>query len=293
MRTICVTSLLLFYFSFLSVAQDFDSVQIETRKLTESIYMLEGSGGNIGVCIGEDGTFIIDDQFAPLTEKIRTAITKISTKPIQFVINTHYHHDHTGGNDNFGKSGSIIISHDNAREEIKADEFKRMEESGEEEFPMKMLPIVTFSKTMTLHYNGETINIFHVDNAHTDGDIIIHFIDANVFHMGDVFVRYGFPYIDMAHGGSIDGMIAALEKVIMMANENTKFIPGHGELGTKDDVVKFCNWLKELRSRVKKEMAAGKSKEEITELNPIKDLVTSDADIKGIVNTIYEGIRQK
>ena len=270
--------------------KEFDDVEIKTHKITDSIYMLEGKGGNIGVCAGEDGVFVIDDEFAPLTVKISKAIAKISNGPVRFVINTHYHHDHTGGNENFGRLGAAIISHDNSRKHIEADQFKIMADQGIEKFPVKSLPIITFSDSMTFYYNGDTINVFHVDNAHTDGDIIIHFKNADVFHMGDVFVRYGFPYIDIAHGGNINGMIHALEQVAVLADDKSVFIPGHGDIASKKDVIDFKNWLVNLRDAVKKEMDQGKSKEEIIALNPVKQYVDAKANIENIISTIFEGI---
>ncbi len=276
--------------SFLSYSQEFDSVKIISHKITESIYMLEGRGGNIGLCVGEDGAFIIDDQFAPLTEKIKAVIAEITDQSIEFVINTHYHHDHTGGNENFGKGGSIIISHDNTRENIQADQLKRIAQEGKSEFPDESLPVITFSETMALHFNGETINIFHVDNAHTDGDVIIHFQNANVYHMGDVFVRYGFPYIDMEHGGNINGFIDALEKAGMMMNNQTKVIPGHGQISVRQDVIDLKEWLTDIRDVVKKLKDEGKSKEEIISLNPLKEVISADANLESIVNMVYEGL---
>jgi glyoxylase-like metal-dependent hydrolase (beta-lactamase superfamily II) len=273
-----------------SQQQSVDDVEIKTHKITDSLHMLEGRGGNIGVSVGEDGVFLIDDQFAPLTGKITKAIKKVSDKPVQFVINTHYHNDHVGGNENLGKKGAIIISHDNSRRYIEAGQLEKMAEESLEEFPVKSLPIITFSDSMTFHYNGETINVFHVDKAHTDGDIVIHFEKANVFHMGDVFVRYGFPYIDLAHGGSINGMINALEQLAVLVNDETVIIPGHGNISSGKDLAAFKDWLINLRDAVKKEMDKGKSKEEIIAQNPIKKHVDSKADVKGIIGVIFDSL---
>ena len=192
---------LIWFFVTASLAQDFDAIKIKTKKLSESIYMLEGSGGNIGVCIGEDGTFIIDDQFAPLTEKITAAIGKITPKPGQFLINTHWHFDHTDGNENFGSAGAIIVSHENSRKRMARDEVVALVGTEQKAYSRDGLPKITFKESMSFHYNGETINIFHIGRAHTDGDAIVHFVESNVLHMGDVFVRYVFPFIDEPNGG--------------------------------------------------------------------------------------------
>lgn len=279
--------------SSMACAEDkaFDAVEIKTHQVTESIYMLEGEGGNIGVCVGEDGVFVIDDQYAPLSAKIVKAISKISKKPVQFVVNTHHHRDHTDGNEKLADKGAVIVSHDNSRNRIEAYQLKKMAEEGLRTFPKKSLPVITFSESITFHYNDDTINIFHVAHAHTDGDLIIHFKQANVFHMGDVFVRYGFPFIDIAHGGNINGMISALERVSLLADDHTRFIPGHGEISTKKDLVYFKNGLIHLRDAVKNEIDKGKSKEEIIALNPIKKYVDEKADVRNIVSTIFESLK--
>src|SRR6185503_603806 len=209
-------------------AQNFDSVEIKTTKLTESIYMLEGSGGNIGVLVGNDGIIIIDDQYAPLTEKIRTALSKISDKPVKFVINTHFHGDHSDGNKNFADQGAIILSHENARKRLAVDYLFEALKQTQKASPYEALPKITFADSVTFHMNGQTVHVFYAKNAHTDGDVIIHFKEANIFHCGDVFVRYGFPFIDQPAGGSIDGMIKATENLIAITNDQSKIIPGHG-----------------------------------------------------------------
>lgn len=232
-RKLLTAGILIFAFSFSTYSQNYDSVQIKTTKLTESIYMLEGAGGNIGVLVGNDGIIIIDDQFAPLTEKIKTALSKISSKPVKFVVNTHFHFDHAGGNENFGSQGAIILSHENARRRLTTDYFFEAFKETQKASSYEALPKVTFADSVTFHMNGETVHVFYAKNAHTDGDVIIHFKESNILHCGDVFVRYGFPFIDQGAGGSIDGMIRAIERLIAIANDQTKIIPGHGALSTK------------------------------------------------------------
>ena len=261
--------LLLFAGSIPAWAQrDFSQVQIETTKLTDTIYMLVGSGGNIGVSAGEDGVFIIDDQFAPLTDKINAAIDEISDAPVRFVINTHFHGDHTGGNENFGKQGAVIIAHDNVRVRMSAEEFNETLNANAPATPEGAWPVITFSQDMTMHLNGDNARVFHVDNAHTDGDAIIHFKDANIFHMGDTFFAGRFPYIDLDSGGSVDGVIDAANRVLSLSNDETRIIPGHGPLCTPEDLKEYRDMLMKVRAAVALHIAEGKSLEEVKAANP-------------------------
>ena len=205
-----------------SKAQNFDTVQIKTHKLTESIYMLEGSGGNIGLLTGKDAAVIIDDQFAPLSEKIKNAIKTVTDAPVRFVINTHFHGDHVGGNENFGKDGAIIVAQSNSRLRMTTDQFNATFNSTQKAAPYDALPKVTFGDSVTLHLNGQTVQVIHIKNAHTDGDAIICFKESNVIHTGDVFVRYGLPFIDQPSGGSIDGMIAGTDVILSQADDEYK-----------------------------------------------------------------------
>jgi len=229
--------------------EDFSKVQIKVNKVSGSVYMLEGAGGNIGASVGEDGIVIVDDQFAPLAEKIRAALKGlgVTDKPVRFVINTHYHGDHTGGNAPFSET-STVIAQDNVRKRLEAGGVSgtggpmRMENKPA---PKAALPIITFGHDVTVHLNGEDIRALHVPSGHTDGDAIIFFPKSNVVHMGDDFVRYGFPFIDIDSGGSVQGMIAGLEKAMAQLPADVKVIPGHGALSTLDDVREFVKMLKE------------------------------------------------
>ena len=184
--------------------QNFEKVEIKTQKLTDSIYMLIGAGGNMGLSIGADGVFLIDDQFAPLTPKIEAAIKALTPKPVGFVINTHWHSDHTGGNVNLGKAGALIVAHDNVRKRLSSDQFIELLRAKEVPMAKEGLPVITFSQSVNFHLNGDDIAVFHVPNAHTDGDAIIHFRKANIVHMGDVFFNGFYPFIDFSSGGTPD-----------------------------------------------------------------------------------------
>ena len=287
------SSFLICFFVTASLAQDFDAVKIKTKKLSESIYMLEGSGGNIGVCIGEDGTFIIDDQFAPLTEKITAAIGKITPKPVQFLINTHWHFDHTDGNENFGSAGAIIVSHENSRKRMARDEVVALVGTEQKAYSRDGLPKITFKESMSFHYNGETINIFHIGRAHTDGDAIVHFVESNVLHMGDVFVRYVFPFIDEPNGGNINGMIKTLDKAAELANNQTQIIPGHGQVSNKKDLLDYRKMLVTIRDRIKIQVEKDKTLKQIIASNPTQGYEGSDFVAKDdFVKIVYDSIKK-
>ncbi|MFK5970489.1 MAG: MBL fold metallo-hydrolase [Candidatus Marithrix sp.] len=255
-----------------SVGDKFSNIKIKTIELSNGIYMLMGMGGNIGVSIGEDGVFLIDDQFAPLTEKIKTAITKLSDKPIRFIINTHWHFDHTGGNENFGKEGSVIVAHDNVRERMTKDGFIEAFNKTIPASPKVALPIITFNDTITFHLNNLEIKVVHQNNAHTDGDSIIFFKTANVIHMGDTFFNEMYPFMDSSSNGSINGMINSVEHIITMVDDKTQIIPGHGPLADKKALEKYHTMLITVKERMQKLMNQGKTIEEIIALKPNADL---------------------
>jgi cyclase len=276
---------------------DFSKVQIKVTKVSGNIYMLEGEGGNIAASVGEDGIVIVDDQFAPLADKIQAALKdlKITDKPVRFVINTHYHGDHAGGNVPFNNVGSTIIAQDNVR--------KRLESGGTagNGGSIKMdvkpaekaaLPIITFEHDVTVHLNGEDIRALHFPAGHTDGDSIIFFPKNNVVHMGDDFVRYGFPFIDVASGGTVQGMIDAMEKATAQLPADVKVIPGHGALSNLDDVRAFVKMLKETSAVVEKALKQHKTLEQMEKdkiLEPWAkwsgDFVKTDAFIETLYNS--------
>jgi glyoxylase-like metal-dependent hydrolase (beta-lactamase superfamily II) len=231
--------------------QDMSKVEIKVERLAPGVAVLFGAGGNIGLSYGEDGNILVDDQFAPLTEKIAAAVATLDRDPVRFVINTHWHFDHTGGNENFGKRGSVIVAHDNVRRRMSTDQFISAMNQKIPASPKAALPVVTFADGVTLHLNGDALHVIHVANAHTDGDALVHWQKANVLHMGDTFFhKVTFPFVDLSSGGSIDGMIAAANRGIAIANASTRIIPGHGPVATRAELVAYRNMLVDVRTKV-------------------------------------------
>ena len=262
-RTSLLVLITLFFAALASAQdQDFSKVQIKVTKVSGNIYMLEGAGGNIAASVGDDGIVIVDDQYAPLADKIAAALKNIGVtdKPVRFVINTHYHGDHTGGNAPFANQGATVIAQDNVRKRMQTG--GKAGNGGSVAMDVKpaekgALPIITFDHDVTVHLNGEDIRALHFPAGHTDGDSIIFFPKANVVHMGDDFVRYGFPFIDVASGGSVQGMIAACEKVIPMLPPDVKVIPGHGQLSNLDEVRDYIQMLKGTTAAVEAALKKG------------------------------------
>ena len=249
-------------------AQDENNVTIKTTELTDSIYMLEGSGGNILVSIGQDGVFMVDDQFAPLTVKIKDAISKITDKPIKFVINTHWHPDHTGGNENLGEAGVIIVSHDNVKKRLSTEQFSDFFKRSVPPLSEKGLPIITFSDNMSIYQNDDEINIIHMDNGHTDGDSIVHFTNNNVIHVGDDFSDKAYPFIDISSGGTIDGLISSLKTISSIINDKTQVVSGHTGISNKTKVNEYANMLTDIRNQISQMITEGKSLEDIIASQP-------------------------
>lgn len=266
MRRLFVVVFALACYAMATVAQDqdFSKVQIKVTKVSGNIYMLEGAGGNIAASVGEDGIVIVDDEFAPLADKIAAALkeTGVTDKPVRFVINTHYHGDHTGGNLPFASKGSTIIAQDNVRRRLENGSKGGNGGSMSNEMkpqPKDALPIITFDHDVTVHLNGEDIRALHYPAGHTDGDAIIFFPKANVVHMGDDYVRYGFPFIDVTAGGSVQGMIAACEGALAQLPADVKVIPGHGQLSNPNEVREYVKMLKETTAAVQSALNNGKS----------------------------------
>lgn len=290
-----VLSLICLTLGSVAAAQDFDSVQIETVKVAEGIYMLVGRGGNIGLSVGEDTSFLIDDQYAPLTEKIQKAVSEVTSKQIEFVLNTHYHGDHTGGNENLGKAGVLIVAHDNVRQRMSVEQFMKRFNRTVPPAPPKALPVVTFSEKVTFHLNGEEIHAFHLEPGHTDGDSVIHFRKSDVFHMGDLYFNGGYPFIDLSSGGNANGVIAAANMVLSMSSDQTKIIPGHGPLADRHALTRYRDMLLTVRDRVQALINSGKSLEEVQQAQPSREF--DEEWGKGFINpeafvqSLYESLK--
>lgn len=251
--------------------QDFSKVEIKTQKITDGIFILQGAGGNIGLSTGADGPLVIDDQYAELAPKIVAAIKAQQDKPIAFIVNTHFHGDHTGGNAAFAALGARIVAQDNVRKRLK-DGVVRPGSFNSAPVAAENFPVITFPESLTFWWNGDEISVWHSPPAHTDGDAIVEFKKANVVHMGDVFFNGFYPFIDVDSGGSIDGYIAAIETELKRVDDNTKIIPGHGPLGNKQDLEKFLGMLKDVRGRVAALIKRGVSEEDAIKADPLKDL---------------------
>lgn len=250
-----------------AAAQDMSKVEITTEKLAPSVAVLFGAGGNIGVSYGEDGTVLIDDQFAPLTPKIQAAVTALGAQPVKFLVNTHWHFDHSGGNENLGKAGAVIMAHDNVRVRMAAGATV----AGNVVPPAAKaaLPVITYADGLKLHLNGEEVRVVHVPAAHTDGDSFIHWTKSNVIHMGDLFMlQISFPFVDVGSGGDVRGFVAAADKVLAIANDQTKIIPGHGAIATKADLQNHRNMIATVIAKVEAGIKAGQTLEQIKASKP-------------------------
>ncbi len=247
---------------------NFDEVEIETIEVTRGIYMLVGFGGNLGLAAGPEGAFLIDDQFAPLADKIKEAVRKVSPAPLRFILNTHWHGDHSGGNEPLDKTSIWLVAHDNVRQRMSTEQFNDMLGRTTPPSPAAALPEVTFTDAVTFHLNGEEIRAYHPPPAHTDGDSIVIFTQANVVHMGDVFFNGIYPFVDLWSGGSVDGMIEAVKGALEHIDADTKIIPGHGPLAGRADLEAYLAMLEATRAAVAAQVAAGKSLEETVAAKP-------------------------
>lgn len=280
----------------LAQEQDFNQVEIETIPVAENIYMLVGEGGNIGAVIGDDGIMLIDDQFAPLTEKIQAALDTISEEPVKFILNTHWHFDHTGGNENFGSAGAVIVAHDEVYTRMSTDQFITAFDREVPASPPSALPKITYGDTITFHLNGQTIQGFHVETAHTDGDTVIYFPEANVIHAGDVYFNGIYPFIDTSSGGSITGIISAVDKILAIAGTETKIIPGHGALSNRAELETYREMLEDVKAKTETAISQGATLEEFIASKPTAQY--DEALGKGLLSPeqfltiVYESLAQ-
>ncbi len=249
-------------------AQDLSQVEMKPTRLADGVYMLVGAGGNIGLSFGADGAFLIDDQFAPLADKIKAAVAELTDQPVRFVINTHWHGDHTGGNEAFGQAGAVIVAHDNIYHRLSTDQFNAFFDSNFPAQPRAALPVVTFTERVTLRLNGDHVHAIHVPHAHTDGDAIVYFENADVLHMGDLFFNEMYPFIDLDSGGGIHGVLAGINKGLALADEDTRVIPGHGPLTDRAGLQAYRDMLVTLRDRIEALKEDGKTLEEAIATKP-------------------------
>jgi glyoxylase-like metal-dependent hydrolase (beta-lactamase superfamily II) len=248
-------------------AQD-EPVKYQAVPLSDTLTMLIGRGGNVAISAGSEGVYVIDDQFPNIADQLLAQIRMISDQPIRFVINTHYHGDHTGGNEALSGQGAVIIAHDNIRLRMSTEQFNQFWNGSTPAATPAALPVITFGENVTLHLNGESATAYHVPRGHTDGDAIVHFSGSNVIHMGDIFFNGRYPYIDLDGGGSVQGMIAAMDKALALANEETRIIPGHGELATSADLKSHRDMLQKATDQVQALIDQGKSLDEAIAAKP-------------------------
>jgi glyoxylase-like metal-dependent hydrolase (beta-lactamase superfamily II) len=252
-----------------------DTAQIRSIPVRDGLHMFMGAGGNLAVSVGEDGVLIVDDQYAEMTAKIDAAIADLTDQPIKYVLNTHWHWDHTGGNENYGRAGKIIVAHDNTYERMSTDQFVAAFNQSQPASPEEALPEITFSDTATLRFNDLTLRLIHVPNAHTDSDAFVYFVEANVVHTGDVYVSGSYPFIDSSTGGTLHGEIAALEKLGEMTNEDTVIIPGHGAISDRAGAMRTLAMLKGMKDITESALANGQTLEQFLDSNPTEEY---DAD---------------
>ena len=279
--------------------QDFAKVEVRVERVAPGVAVLFGQGGNIGLSHGEDGNVLIDDQFAPLIPKIVAAVSSVDPDPIRFLVNTHWHFDHTGGNERLGQAGAVIVAHDNVRRRMSVETFSKQMNQTFKATPKAGLPVVTFAGGVDFHLNGDRIQVVHVPNAHTDGDALVYWTGANVIHMGDTFFhRVTFPFIDRESGGSIDGMIDAAKRGLALVKPGGKVIPGHGPVATRDELQAYHDMLVDVRSKIAAGVASGRTKAAIVASKPAAPYagtVAADGFITSdrFVETMYDELKAK
>lgn len=277
--------------------QQFDTVTVRTLPLRGGVYVLAGAGGNIGLSVGSDAAFIVDDQYAPLTPKIQAAVAAVTSQPVRFVVNTHWHFDHVGGNENFGKAGALLVAHDNVRRRMSTEQFFEMFNRRTPPSPPAALPVVTFTDSLTFHINGDDLVALHVPAAHTDGDVLVHFTKADVIHMGDTFVTSGYPLIDLSSGGNVNGFISAADAALAVCGPQTIVIPGHGTPSNCTGLREWRDMITTVRDRVRAGMQQGRTLEQIKQAAPTReyDARWNAGFIKGpvFVETVYRSLAGK
>jgi glyoxylase-like metal-dependent hydrolase (beta-lactamase superfamily II) len=252
----------------LSAQASFDSVLVRAEPAGRGVHMLTGRGGNIALAVGDEFAFLVDDQYAPLTPKILAAVRGVTDKPVRFLVNTHWHGDHAGGNENLAKAGVILVAHDNVRTRMSTEQFIELFNSRTPPSPRAALPVVTFGESVTFHLGTETVHVVHVPPAHTDGDALVHFVQANTIHMGDTYFKDTYPFVDLSSGGSFEGVIRAADVALGYANDSTRIIPGHGPLASRADLKKYRDVMVQVRDRVAALIRQGKTREQVIAAKP-------------------------
>jgi cyclase len=255
----------------LSAQQDLSQVKVTVVPIVSGVYMLQGSGGNIGLSVGKDNAFVIDDEYAPLTDRIKAAIATVTPNPVRFVVNTHWHGDHTGGNENMATGGAILVAQENVRRRMSTEQFNALFKSTTPPSPAAALPVITFADGISFYVNGDSVQVTHVKNAHTDGDVLVMFRRANVIHMGDTYFNGMYPYIDLSSGGSLSGIIGAADRALAMTNDATKVIPGHGALGDRASLMEYRRVMVAVRQRVGALVAKKRTLPQIIAAKPLAD----------------------
>jgi len=255
-----------------TIAQrNFDDVEIESTELRNGLHMFKGAGGNIAVSVGVDGVLIVDDQFAEMTAKIDAAIAKLSDQGVRYVLNTHWHFDHSGGNQHYGSQGKTIIAHDNTYHRMSTDQVIEAFDMKVPASPKEALPVITFNDSATVHFNEMTVELVHIPNAHTDTDAFVNFKEANIIHSGDVYISNSYLFIDTSSGGTLKGVISAIEKLVAMSNDDTIIVPGHGKLSDKAGAEKTLAMLKRLKSKVENAISENLSEEAFLATDPTSE----------------------
>lgn len=281
MRRLLVFASLALFASPAPAQRDLSGVEVKVETIAPGVAVLFGAGGNIGLSYGADGNIIVDDQYAPLSDRIVAAIATVDPDPVRFVVNTHWHGDHTGGNEAMGRRGAVILAHSNVRTRMSSEQFIAALDDKVPASPAGALPVVTFEDGVTLHLNGDTLHVVHVADAHTDGDSLVHWQRANVLHMGDTFFnKVTLPFIDLSSGGSIDGLIAAADKGLAISNETTRIIPGHGPVATRADLIAYRAMLIDIRSKVAAGIKAKRTLAQIQATKPAAPYGMPDGFIK-------------
>jgi cyclase len=242
---------------------NFDTVTVKATPLRGGVFVITGWGGNIGLSTGSDAAFLVDDQYAPLTPKVLAAVRGVTSQHVRFVVNTHWHFDHTGGNENLGKAGALLVAHENVRRRMSTDQFIEFLKMDVKASPVGALPVVTFTDSITFHINGDDIVAFHIPPAHTDGDVVVHFTKADVIHMGDTFIATGYPLVDLSSGGNVNGVIGGADRVLTLCTERTIVIPGHGPVTDCAELRAWRNMLVTIRDRVQAEMRRNRTLDQI------------------------------